>query len=108
MWQSYMCSVIYKSEFKEEQANYKFVNDSEAVIINAWCIYFLNMPQKCCSLHFLKNIYNKLWYYLLHRPTKNQVKKILSIFNRSIIKYSLFDLPANKVKENEDKILYSM
>jgi hypothetical protein len=64
------------------------------------------MPQKRCSLHFFKNIHNKLWYYLLHKPTKDQVKKILFIFNGSIVKYDLLDLPANKVKENEDKILH--
>jgi hypothetical protein len=46
--------------FKEEQANYKLISDGKAAIINAWYTYFLNMPQKCCSLHFLKNIYNKL------------------------------------------------
>jgi hypothetical protein len=92
--------------FKEEQANYKLVSDSKAAIINAWCTHFPNIPQERCSLHFLKNIYNKLWYHLPHRPTKDQIKKVLSIFNKSIVKYGLFNLPAEKVKENEDKILH--
>jgi hypothetical protein len=93
---------------KEEQANYKLVSDGKATIINAWHTHFLNMPQERCSLHFLKNIHDKLWYHLPHRPTKDQVKKVLSIFNGSIVKYGLFDLPADKVKENEDKILHSV
>jgi hypothetical protein len=46
--------------FKEEQANHKLINDGKAAIINAWRTYFSNMPQKRCSLCFLKNIYNKL------------------------------------------------
>jgi hypothetical protein len=33
-------------------------------------------------------------------------RKVLFILYKSIIKYSLFNLPADKVKENEDKILY--
>jgi hypothetical protein len=91
---------------KEEQANYKLVSDGEAAIINAWRTHFPNMPQERCSLHFLKNIHDKLWYHLPHRPTKDQIKKVLFIFNGSIVKYGLLDLPANKVKENEDKILH--
>jgi hypothetical protein len=46
--------------FKEEQANYKLISDGKADIINVWRTYFPNMPQKRCSLHFLKNIHNKL------------------------------------------------
>jgi hypothetical protein len=92
--------------FKEEQVNYKLINNGKAAIINTWRTHFSNIPQKRFSLYFLKNIYNKLWYHLLHRPTKNQVKKVLSIFNRSIVKYGLLDLPANKVKENKNKILH--
>jgi hypothetical protein len=94
--------------FKEKQANYKLVSNNKAAIINIWHTYFLNMPQKRCSLHFLKNIHDKLWYHLLHRLTKDQVKKVLFIFNGSIVKYGLLDLPADKVKKNKNKILHSV
>jgi hypothetical protein len=103
---NYLASALKLS--KEEQVNYKLISDSKAVIINAWRTHFSNMPQERYSLHFLKNIHDKLWYHLLHRPTKDQVKKVLFIFNGSIVKYGLLDLPANKVKENEDKILHSV
>jgi hypothetical protein len=55
---NYLVSVL--KLFKEKQANYKLISDGKAAIINAWYIYFPNKPQKRCSLHFLKNIYNKL------------------------------------------------
>jgi hypothetical protein len=103
---NYLASALKLS--KKEQANYKLVSDGEAAIINAWRTHFPNMPQERYSLHFLKNIYDKLWYHLSHRPTKDQVKKVLSIFNRSIVKYGLLNLPADKVKENENKILHSV
>jgi hypothetical protein len=51
---NYLISALKLS--KEEQANYKLINDGKAAIINTWCTHFPNMLQKCYSLHFLKNL----------------------------------------------------
>ena len=92
----------------EEQASHLLVSDGKAAIINAWRTMFPNMPQERCSLHFLKNIHDKLWYHLPTRPTKEQVKGVLSIFNGTLTQSGVIDLPAEIVQENEDKILHSM
>ena len=45
---------------KEKQASHKLISDGESAIINAWHTIFPDMPQEHCSLHFLKNIHDKL------------------------------------------------
>ena len=93
---------------KEEQKQYLLVSDGESSIINAWCTNFPHMPQERCSLHFMKNIHDKLHYHLPHRPTKPQIKNVLSLFNGLLEKFDILDMSADEVKENKDKILHAV
>ena len=51
---------------KEEQESHVLTSDGEALLISAWHTNFPHMLQKCCSLHFIKNIIDKLQYHLPH------------------------------------------
>jgi hypothetical protein len=62
---------------KEKQKASLLISDNKASLINIWCTNFLHMFQKHCSLHFIKNIFNKLYYHLLHQPTNNKLRVLL-------------------------------
>ena len=57
---NYLASALKLS--KEEQALHILMSDSKASLINAWCMNFPHMLQEHYSLHFIKNIIDKLQY----------------------------------------------
>jgi hypothetical protein len=103
---SHLATALNLSE--EAQKQYAIITDGEAPLIKAWLIVFPNIKHLRCSLHFVKNISDKMMYRLPKRPSKEQITAITMLFNGSKTHKGLIDQSPEEVEEGKEKILLFM
>ncbi len=92
----------------QEQEKYTIITDGDAPLIKAWMLTFSNLKQLLCSIHFCKNIEDKMKYQLHKRPSPEQMADVMRLFQGTTTLRGIIDMTKQKLLDTEEKILNAM